>query len=140
MSNEASIRSEVEAVMALAAKATPGEWRWSVNGNIVTDAPRADGSDPEIAAVYTEHGDDSEPANSAAICALLNLFRTHGPALLAKLEDAENFAWLIAEWNKPKGGANAAVLEAFRGGDPAEVRAEIRTAIKAARAAENGDG
>lgn len=70
-------------VMALLEKATPGEWRWSMNGNIV---PQEYTQDCEIAAVYTEHDElNTEPANSAAICASVNFLRQHGPALLAAL-------------------------------------------------------
>lgn len=91
-------------VLALLEKATQGEWRWSMNGNIV---PQEYTQDCEIAAVYTEHDElNTEPANSAAICAAVNFLRQHGPTLLAALStpssegdgrDAERLLYLVKE-------------------------------------------
>ena len=75
--------TDTGALRELLARATPGEWRWSENGNIVTDMPLPE-CDPEVAAVYSEHDDDSEPANSALICAMHNAL----PALLTELDAA----------------------------------------------------
>jgi hypothetical protein len=63
---------EVERLRELLAKATPGEWRWSTNGNIVPTPY----TDTEIAAVYSEHDDDTEPANAAAIIAAIAFLRS----------------------------------------------------------------
>lgn len=86
--------SELAALLELSERATPGEWRWSENGNIVTDTPDT-GCDPEIAAVYSEHmdvdaADTSEPANSAFICALVNWFRSTRAAALPQGESVED--------------------------------------------------
>ena len=99
----APLAGALEACLALLGKATPGEWRWSPNGNIV---PAHYTDDCEIAAVYTEHSDDSEPANAAAIISAVNLLRDHGPALLAALRMRE---WRpIAE--APKGSRKVVAL------------------------------
>ena len=73
---------ELAEVLALLEKATPGEWRWSMNGNIV---PEQYADDCEIAAVYSEHMDDiGIPANAQAIIAAVAFLRKHGPALLSR--------------------------------------------------------
>lgn len=77
----------ISELLALSLAATQGDWRWSENGNIVTDTPNP-GCDSEIAAVYSEHmdvdpGDCSEPANSAFVCALVRWFRTNAATLAA---------------------------------------------------------
>jgi hypothetical protein len=60
----------IERLEQLAAKATPGGWRWSDNGNIVPHAyPHAEW-DFEIAAVYSERDDDDAPANAEYILAM----------------------------------------------------------------------
>lgn len=70
-------------VLALLDKASPGPWRWSMNGNIVPDLYS---DDCEIAAVYSEHMDDiGVPANAEAIIAAVNYLRAHG-AKLAELQ------------------------------------------------------
>ncbi len=71
-------------VLALAERATPGDWRWSDNGNIV---PTLYTADCEVAAVYTDDDATGAP-NAPAIIAAMNFLRTHGPALAALVEDA----------------------------------------------------
>lgn len=93
-----NLLDELEGVVRLMEAATQGEWYWNEHtANLVTDHPD-DGQEFEIAAVYSEHDDDREPANSAAICAAVNFLRTHAPALadMAKrMEAAERDA---AKW------------------------------------------
>lgn len=82
-----NLATELARVMALLEKATPGVWRWSVNGNIV---PEVYSNDCEIAAVYSEHDDDREPANAAAIRAAVNFLRQHGPDIAETFKETPN--------------------------------------------------
>lgn len=90
-----NLLDELEKIVALSEKATKGEWYWNeCTANLVTDHP-GDGQEFEIAAVYSEHDDDREPANSAFIAASVNFLRTHAATLadMAKrLEAAERDA------------------------------------------------
>lgn len=83
----------LRSAVAEVGKATPGEWRWSHNGNIILD-PYTD--DCEIAAVYSEHMDDSCPDNAAAIIAAVTFLRDHGETLAAALEAAREDARALA--------------------------------------------
>jgi hypothetical protein len=76
---------QITELIELGKKATQGNWRWSENGNIVTDKPNR-GCDAEIAAVYTERDDDDAPANAEFIVALVQWFRSNAEALAGRGE------------------------------------------------------
>jgi hypothetical protein len=67
-------------VVDLLNAATPGEWRWSANGNIMAPGNR---DVDEICAVYTERDDDLAPRNAEAIIAAVNFLRKQGASLLS---------------------------------------------------------
>ena len=78
----------LEKAVELVAKATPGPWRWSENGNLMATGDR---DVDEICAVYTERDDDAEPKNAAAIRAAVNFIRDHGPAILATASEQARY-------------------------------------------------
>lgn len=80
----------LEKAVELVAKATPGPWRWSENGNLMATGDR---DVDEICAVYTERDDDAEPKNAAAIRAAVNFIREHGPSILATASEQAPVAY-----------------------------------------------
>lgn len=82
-----NLATDLARAMELLEKATPGPWRWSVNGNIV---PEVYSANCEIAAVYSEHDDDREPANAAAIRAAVNFLRFYGPYIAETFKETPN--------------------------------------------------
>lgn len=85
------IAKDLGEVARLLEKATSGEWRWSINGNIVPEPY----TDTEIAAVYSEHDDDTMPANAAAIIAAVQFLRTHSEEIAGALACAREYDELI---------------------------------------------
>jgi hypothetical protein len=80
MSLDKEVHAELARVVELLNAATPGEWRWSANGNIMAPGNR---DVDEICAVYTERDDDLAPRNAEAIIAAVNFLRKHGASLLS---------------------------------------------------------
>lgn len=140
-------------LLALSLAATSGDWRWSENGNIVSDTQDSD-AEFEIAAVYSEHEDDSEPANSAFICALVNWFRANASTLATPARVvSEEVEYQFEVWQNDECqslgsamtahecGAEAAHYAAMYGQDgPVEVRFyERRQITEAALSLPTGD-
>ena len=80
------------AVLALVAKATPGEWR--DGGRTV----RADETEDRLGMEVRLNGGngDDNRRNARAIAAAINYLRAHGPAMLAMERDAGLVAELVA--------------------------------------------
>lgn len=73
-------REVVERIEGLLAKATPGEWRWSENGNIYGGPEGRYADVDEVAAVYTDDeatGAPNAPLIIAAVNALPELLRVY---------------------------------------------------------------
>lgn len=81
-----SLSRDLERVLGLVAKAAPGEWRWSENGNILGHMPDGYDDSREVCAVYTDDEATGAP-NAPAIIAAINFLRAHAQALRRVAED-----------------------------------------------------
>ncbi len=91
-------KQALEAVVGLVGKATPEPLTVADDSRVVTDV---------VTETYrSEVAWCPEPDDAAAIAAAVNLIRTHGPALIAALEDARR-------WRKLRelSGADGAKLD-----------------------------
>jgi hypothetical protein len=87
-------------------RATPGEWAWSENGNILGHMPNGYDEAREVGAIYTERDDDLPPINAELVLAM----HAELPRLLA---DSDELAALKARI----AGAPVGVLRDARGFD-----------------------
>lgn len=93
----------------LLAKATPGPWAWSENGNILGHMPNGYDETREVGAIYTERDDDLPPINAELVLAM----HAELPRLLADSDALAKLrakiAELSAKWRDPHETRNYSV-------------------------------
>lgn len=87
-----TLAQDLGGVVRLLEKATPGPWTVGRFGSV--HRPKAEGSESSIGSAIVAGGSksgmyDGYQENCEAIAAAVNFLRTHGPALLAMMEERD---------------------------------------------------
>lgn len=98
----------------LLAKATPGPWEWSENGNILGHMPNGYDETREVGAVYSERDDDLAPINAQLILAMHEAL----PALLDAAEERDALAAELATVKAMLEEAEVCTVSHFEDIDP----------------------
>lgn len=80
----------LEAVVGMVGKATPGDFTVKYGVNLMA----GDGLSATHLSSSPNDATERNQANAVALVAATNFLRTHGPALIAALEDARRYRWL----------------------------------------------
>jgi hypothetical protein len=88
----ADLRYSLAQVQELLGRATPGPWTVGRFGSV--HRPKAEGSESSVGSAIVAGGSksgmyDGYQENCEAIAAAVNFLRTHGPALLAMMEERD---------------------------------------------------